>query len=107
MAEQDFTLQDIKDFMLEVMKYKWYGEIYDDEIGQYRNATIDDFNQFKRSTLFAVKIGSKGHKSYDSTRVQGLNVIIYRDTFRIPTGRDFSDKWQEFKTQRKTETLNV
>ncbi len=107
MAEQDFTMQDIKDFMLEVMKYKWYGEIYDDEIGQYRNATIEDFNQFKRSTLFAVKIGSEGQKFYDSTRVQGLNVIIYGDIFRIPRGKDFSDKWQEFKTQRKTETLNV
>ena len=104
---QDFTLQDIKDFMLEVMKYKWYGEIFDDESGQYRDAIIEDFNQLKRSTLFAVEIGKDGQKFYDSTRVQGLNVIIYRDTFRIPTGRDFSDKWQEFKIQRKTETLGV
>ena len=105
MGQQDFTLQDVKDFMLEAMKYKWFGEIYDDEIGQYRNATIEDFNQFKRSTLFVVE--GEGKKFYDSTRVQGLNVIIYGDIFKIPMGRDYSDKWQEFKMQRKTETLSV
>ena len=107
MEQQDFTIQDIKDFMLNVMKIKWYGEIFDYDLNCYRQATIEDFNQFKRSDLF-VEIRSEAQKNYyDSTAVQQLPVIIFGDMFRIPRGRDYSKKWQKFKIQRKTETLNV
>jgi len=108
MEQQDFTIQDIKDFMLEAMKIKWYGEILDYELNAYRDATIEDFNQFKRSELFVVEIRNEAQKKYyESTAVAQLPVIIFGDIFRIPRGRDYSKKWQEFKIQRKNETLNI
>lgn len=108
MKQQDFTIQDIKDFMLEVMKFKWYGEVLDYDLGAYRDATIEDFKQLKRSELFVLKIRSEAQKNYyDSTAVQQLPVIIFGDEFRIPRGRDFSKEWKEFKEERKVETLNI
>ena len=108
MREQDFTIQNIKDFMLEVMKYKWYGEVLDYDLGAYRDATIEDFKQLKRNELFVVEIRSEAQKNYyDSTAVQQLPVIIFGDEFRIPRGRDYSEKWQEFKSKRKSQTMNV
>lgn len=107
MEKQDFTIQDIKEFMLTQCKLKWYGEILDDELGQYRTATIEDFSQLKRSTLFVVKTEDQKVNYYDSTRVRELNVIIFGDIFRIPRGRDYSKQWQEFKSLRKIETLNA
>lgn len=105
---QDFTIQDIKDFMLEVMQIRWYGEIFDCNKLQYRDATIEDFNEFKRSKLFVVEIKNEDQKKYyEPTAVAQLPVIIFGDIFRIPRGRDYSKKWQEFKIQRKNETLNV
>ena len=108
MEQQDFTIQDIKDFMLNVCKLKWYGEIYDYELNCYRQATIDDFKTFKRSELFVVEMRSEGQNEYyDSTAACSLPVIIFKDDFKIPRGRDYSKKWQEFKAHRKTETLNI
>ena len=108
MKQADFTIQDVKDFMLEVCKLKWYGEILDYELGRYRTATIEDFNRYTRSELIVVPIRSEFEKKfYDSTRIQEIGFIIFGDMFRVPAGRDYSNEWQEFKAHRKTETLGV
>ena len=107
MEQQDFIIQDIKNFILEEMQIKWYGEIFDCNKLQYRDATIEDFNEFKRNKLYVVEIKNEEQKNfYDSTKALSLPVIIVEDTF-IALGRNYSKKWQEFKAYKKTETLSV
>ena len=102
MASIDFTIQDIKDFMADVCKLKWCGEIYDEEFEQYRMAKMEDFNMLKTSGLIVTPIRTEAEKVfYDSTRSQELPVIIYENTFKVLMGRDYSNEWQNFKAERK------
>ena len=103
---QDFTIQEVKDFMFDICKFKWYGEIYDEELGQYRMAKIEDFNELKINGLLVVKArNGEEINYYDSTRIQEVGIIIFGDTFKILMGKDYSCEWQNFKMQAKNQTI--
>ena len=94
MAEQNFTLQDIKDFMMEKLKLKWYGDIYDDEIGQYRPAEMKDFERIRGWSFQCADIKNPNLGLFD------IRLIVNSLDFRMPWTRgDCSSKWQEFLAQ--------
>lgn len=111
MTKQDFTLTDIKDFLLQELDLKWYGEILDYSLngGQYRPAKMTDF-EVLQSLRFQVKekqskMMSVGKVEYN--QIGDVPIIIFGDTFKLTYDGDFSDKWKTFKAKRKETNLNV
>ena len=95
MAKRNYNLQDIKDFMLEKLKLKWYGDIYDDEIGQYRPAEMKDFEIIRAWSFQCKDIKNPELGLFD------IRLIVNLLDFRMPWTRgDCSHKWQEFLAQR-------
>ncbi len=95
MKEQNFTIQDIKDFMMEKLKLKWYGDIYDDETGQYRLAEMKDFERIMAWSFQCTDIKNPDLGLFD------VRIIVNTMDFRMPWTRgDCSAKWQDFRAQR-------
>ncbi|MBO5955006.1 MAG: hypothetical protein J6Q13_03470 [Clostridia bacterium] len=94
---QDFTLNDIRDFMLSELLVNWFGEIFDDEKGVYRHATEEDFKILK-TTKFQVK-DLKEDKLFD------LKVVLCGNTFNVVRGEDLTLKWINFKNKREKENV--
>ena len=92
---QDFTLNDIRDFMLSEISVNWFGEIFDEEKGVYRHATLEDFNILK-ATKFQVK-DLKDENLFD------LKVVLCGNTFSVVRGKDLTSSWINFKKQRELE----
>lgn len=101
MKEQIFTVDDIKDFMQEVINLRWYGKVFDGI--QYRDATIKDFDRI-RSWRFQCK-------SMKNSDLGLLDVIavVTESTFRVLSKGDYSAEWQEFCKQKMklTEYLTI
>ena len=111
MANQDFTLTDIKDFLLEELDLIWYGEILDRTLngGQYRKAKMSDF-EILQSLRFQVK--EKQSKMMSVGKVEyyelgDVSIIVFDDTFTLPHSIDCSAKWKSFKEKRKETNLSV
>ena len=99
----NFTIQDIKDFMLQTCNLKWYGEVYDEELDLCRLSSIeDDFTELKTNTLIVVKIRKNEQLNYfDSSRIQRISATIFENTFRISGSCDYSDEWQYYLASKK------
>ena len=92
---QDYTLNDIRDFMLTELNVNWFGEIFDEEKGVYRHATLEDFSIFK-TTKFQVK-DLKEEKLFD------LKVVLCGNSFKVVRGEDLTNSWINFKKRRELE----
>ena len=97
MTEQNFTLEDIKDF-LEELGYKWTYKIYDRVQGIYRKAKIEDFDRLNSHDLVVKQIKSYEEKKpfYWDLRV----TICGSNIFRITQRDDYSQKWKEFLAKK-------
>ena len=111
MTKHDFTLIDLKDFLLEEFELKWYGEILDYSLngGQYRPAKMSDF-EILNSLRFQVK--EKQTKMMSVGKVEhyelgDVAIIVFGDTFIIPYSGDYSEKWKNFKAKRKESNINI
>lgn len=93
MTEQNFTLEDIEEF-LEKLNYKWTFKMYDRIQGFYRKAKIEDFVKLNTHDLVVKQIKSYEEKKplYWDLRV----TICGSSIFRITQHDDYSQMWQEF-----------
>ena len=97
MAEKNYNLQDIRDFMKQQLNLKWYYKIYDEEIGQYRPALMKDFERIRSWRFECIGETSGTPEKW----IGDVVIIVNNKDFRIPWSRgDCSQEWQDFLAQR-------
>ena len=107
--KQDFTLQNIKDFMKQELNLVWYGEICDDQTGLYRRAQLSDFSELKYLKFFvtsATRNENKGLYPY-STMSDYIKIMVSNNIFRVAPGQELSPEWRDFKSYKAEDTLNI
>ena len=93
---QDFTIHDIRDFIISELSLDWSGDIFDEEKGVYRKAEVSDFNTLK-TTKFKVE---------DKKGLTDLKIILYGNKFTVVDGEDLSLNWIKFKNERELERIS-
>ena len=98
MAEPNFVLEDIKDF-LEELGYVWTYQLYDKVQGFYRKAEISDFDRLNTHYLEVKQIKSYEEKKpfYWDLRV----TVCGSSIFRITQREDYSKQWQNFLANKE------
>ena len=98
MEKQDFTLEDLNEF-LETLGYKWTYKIYDRVQGIYRKAKIEDLDRLNSHDLEVKQIKSYEEKLpfYWNLRV----TICGSSIFRITQREDYSQQWQNYLANKE------
>ncbi len=104
--KQDFTLTDIKNFLMESLNIKWFGEVYDEELnnGNCKKVKLSDFETLKcfRFYITQVDINSNNKNSFlNGESWAYVPVVVYEDTFKLPFCCDLSKEWKQFKLNEK------
>ena len=111
MTKQDFTLVDIKDFLLKEFELKWNGEIFDDTIngGQFRKATMRDFETNKTLKFLVAEKRPRmtGAGKVEYYELGDILISVDDKHFKILFCGDYSDKWKTFKDNKKESNLNI
>ena len=99
MAEQNFTLEDIKEFLEKELGYKWTFQLFDRVQGVYRKAKIEDFDRLNTFDITVKQIKSYEEKKpfYWDLRVTICGSSIFRI---IGSSGDYSQKWQKFLNEK-------
>ena len=100
MAEQNFTLEDIKNFMKEQLDINWvnYTIVISNQKGTQRKATIDDF---KINNIYGFLVEKNRQRITINILVNNENFIIY--TSKGATA--YTADWQKFRNI-KIKTIN-
>ena len=96
MAQNDFVLEDVRDFLLSELNIKWDFEIYDEKLKQYRTANLNDFKE-KKITKFKVK----------RVLAKEIPIILYDDVFEIFDTVNLSKEWKKYKNKLNKSNSNL
>ena len=96
MAQNDFVLEDVRDFLLSELNIKWDFEIYDEKLKQYRTANLNDFKE-KKITKFKVK----------RVLAKEVSIILYDDVFEIFDTVNLSKEWKKYKNKLNKSNSNL
>lgn len=96
MAQNDFVLEDVRDFLLSELNIKWDFEIYDEKLKQYRTANLNDFKE-KKMTKFKVK----------RVLAKEVSIILYDDVFEIFDTVNLSKEWKKYKNKLNKSNSNL
>ena len=96
MTQNDFVLEDVRDFLLSELNIKWDFEIYDEKLQQYRTANLNDFKE-KKITKFKVK----------RVLAKEVSIILYDDVFEIFDTVNLSKEWKKYKNKLNKSNSNL
>ena len=96
MTQNDFVLEDVRDFLLSELNIKWDFEIYDEKLKQYRTANLNDFKE-KKITKFKVK----------RVLAKEIPIILYDDVFEIFDTVNLSKEWKKYKNKLNKSNSNL
>lgn len=105
MTNLNFTLDDIKNTLLShYKKFHWTGKIFDEEICDYKDLEIADFNnQSMHSFLFIDKENCLCERDI---QISNLNFKIYEDSELSPIEKDLSQEWSDI-INKNNQTLKL
>lgn len=100
MKNQNFTLVDIRKILRKAFTdLFWTGKVYDEVICDYKDLTIEDFeNDSMHSFLF---IDGESCFSERDIQISDSNFKIYEDSDLSPVDKDLSNEWITLLTKNK------
>lgn len=94
---QDFSLDDVRDFLIKELSLNWLGQIFDEQLGVYRYANIEDFDAPKETKFQVENLKEQRDELVD------VKIILFNNCFKVVGGEDLTFQWLRFKRQRELE----
>lgn len=102
MAEQNFTLKDIKNFLKEQFNFHWFYDVYDYDLILFRKAKLEDFNNSKSVKISVMKNMDKQKEiNFKTAKFLEYWIIVSNDRLIITGYGDYSQQWQELLASKE------
>lgn len=99
---KNFTIKNIKDFMLEHCGWKWFYDILDQETGNYRLAINKDFERITTNQIQVFEVDKT-----ISDCMREILIVVSNDTFKIYGIGDYSKSWQDYLDKQIDRTKSL
>jgi len=107
MAEKNFTLEDIKNFLEKELKLKWFYDIFDYDELLFRKAKIEDFDRFAARTISVIKIRTEKEQNFfNNSPLVDIKILVTNNEFKVIRLGDYSEQWKELLANKQnTQTI--